>query len=54
MKIMAEHDIEDRDAFIEWAKGFDHDENKYLKTSEIQDAAQGLEGPTRIVRSWVR
>lgn len=40
MKIMAEHDIEDRDAFIEWAKGFDHDENKYLKTSEIQDAAQ--------------
>ena len=40
VKIMAEHDIEDRDAFIEWAKGFDHDENKYLKTSEIQDAAQ--------------
>jgi len=37
---MAAHGIEDRDAFINFAVAFDHDNNQYLKKSELEDAAK--------------
>jgi uncharacterized repeat protein (TIGR01451 family) len=38
-KVMASHGIEDRDAFINFAVSFDHDDNQYLKKSELEEAA---------------
>ena len=39
---MAEHGIEDRDAFIAHAVKFDHDNNMYLKKVELTDAAKSF------------
>ena len=41
-KVMAEHGIEDRDAFIAHAVKFDHDNNMYLKKVELTDAAKSF------------
>ena len=41
-KVMAEHGIEDRDAFIAHAIKFDHDNNMYLKKVELTDAAKSF------------
>jgi uncharacterized repeat protein (TIGR01451 family) len=38
-KVMAAHGIEDRDAFLNFAVGFDHDSNQYLKKAELEEAA---------------
>ena len=41
-KVMAEYGIEDRDAFVEHAVKFDHDNNMYLKKVELTDAAKSF------------
>ena len=41
-KVMAEHGIEDREAFIAHAVKFDHDNNMYLKKVELTDAAKSF------------
>ena len=38
-KVMAAHGIEDRDSFLNFAVGFDHDNNQYLKKAELEEAA---------------
>jgi len=40
LRVMKANDIEDRDTFVAHAINFDHDDNGYLKKSELEDAAK--------------
>ena len=42
LRVMDAHGITDRDAFIAHAASFDHDDNGYLKKSELEDAAKAF------------